>query len=186
MFSSHKYPKSPLFVEHKFIQDPNIRNNPHICSSLLNIQNNCTSYINSIFELSRELSWRFLMADETFGFFSPREQSEQATQSYAVAKDGWKGMRDKETRGQSFVKSRPFVSLSRNYSRIHRKLEGFSARRASLFFFFSAFPLCACPKRERILSSRDWHLLLGCWWTSRNWRRETHPASFSAIVLSQG
>lgn len=79
------------------------------------------------------------MADETFGFFSPREQSEQATQSYAVAKDGWKGMRDKETRGQSFVKSRPFVSLSRNYSRIHRKLEGFSARRASLFFFFSAF-----------------------------------------------
>lgn len=42
-------------------------------------------------------------------------------------------MRDKEARGQSFVKSRPFVSLSRNYSRIHRKLEGFSARRAYSF-----------------------------------------------------
>lgn len=42
-------------------------------------------------------------------------------------------MRDKEVRGQSFVKSRLFVSLSRNYSRIHRKLEGFSARRAYSF-----------------------------------------------------
>lgn len=47
MFSSHKYPKSPLFVEHKFIQ---VRNNPHISSSSSNIQNNLTSYINSISE----------------------------------------------------------------------------------------------------------------------------------------
>ena len=67
---------------------------------------------------------------------------------------GWKGMRDKEARGQSFVKSRPFVSLPRNYSRIHRKLEGFPARRASTPFRVST------PRVIDTSSDADEHLVV--------------------------
>lgn len=70
---------------------------------------------------------------------------------------GWKGMRDKEARGQSFVKSWPFVSLPRNYSRIHRKLEGFPARRASTPFL----PLrVSTPRVIDTSSDADEHLVV--------------------------
>lgn len=99
------------------------------------------------------------MVGEKYSAFSLRVNGANRPRDRARSQRtvGWKGMRDKEARGQSFVKSWPFVSLPRNYSRIHRKLEGFPARRASTPFL----PLrVSTPRVIDTSSDADEHLVV--------------------------